>query len=254
MVEATLRLILPLYSYLGILSIKSDKNSGFKTSKFHLVHNALKMPLVLIFSFFLLKNPQYFHGLHRNVFYHSEDYSIFLKLVTITTTQIVLVNSLYICIAQFVKRNEITKFMNHANKIVLNEECSKELKSVWKKEFAILAILFCFICIVQFTVRFKFTFFAVVAFTILLYSYVIATAFLSFMKTFEVFFFICLKDFKCRLRCDIIKTDFNANTIQDLMTRYQEIYDLNQEFNDIFGSQVTAMTCCFAIKSTSQVV
>lgn len=73
------------------------------------------------------------------------------------------------------------------------------------------------------------------------------------MKTVEIFLLACLKDFKHRVEISNIKSKFEADIFYKLILKYQQIFELQQEFNEIFGAQVTALTCCLATMTTFQV-
>lgn len=248
MVKDTLRSVLPLYSFLGILSIRNGKN-GFQTSSFHAIFNVLKMPLVLAFQLFLVKNPQVLSEILRFDIFQSNVYSSFLRFTILIITQIDLANALLICFAQFLKRKKITEYMKRVSNMKIDAAFTKKLRKLWRKQFFIISLLFVITSTIQVLVSSSFTVLSLVVHLFLFLPYLFIASFQSFMKSFEIFFQVFMKDFKYRLSESMLTDE----KVQKLIKRYQEICALNQDFNKIFGAQITSMTCCFALKLSSQV-
>lgn len=252
MLKSTFRSILPVYSFLGILSIKCDGNK-FTTSRFHAVFNLLKMPLVLIFAFFLIRNEGWREEVFRSGYDIQYRGSAFLIFIALVTSEMVQVTSLIICVIFFLRRFKITEFINRASELDIEGKYVEKLTQSWRRNFLLLNCMFWIIAIVQFVTRSQLTLFALVGFSILLHTYIVVPSILSLMKTFETFFLVCLKDFKHRLTVSMEIADFDRKAFHKLIKRYQNIFELNQEFNRLFGAQVTLMTCCVAIMTTFQV-
>lgn len=169
MLKATLRVILPLYSFLGVVSIKNDIN-GFQTSGFQAVRNVLMMPLVFVFTIFTIKSPQLRSDLFRDDYLRHKILTAFQGFIAITTAEVVQWSSFYICILQFLRRERITKFLNRLTEVELDEKYAEKLKRRWSLHFILMASLFSMNCVIQFVTRGKATLLSIGGLLILMYS------------------------------------------------------------------------------------
>lgn len=256
MTNSTLHSIFRLYSFLGIFSVtKNRKTNGFKTSQYHAVFNAFKMPLVIILAAFFIKNPELMNTVFKDDILNSPTYSGFLKFIVLVTQQIVQINSFFICLLQFLRRERITKLLNQMNEIELEEKFSMQFKTRWRKSFVWISSLFWIISCIQYNSRARFTFPSFLGFVIFSHSYVVMSTFLNFMKTFEMFVQICLKDFENQIMLAMDRDSrFDFKTYRQLLLKHKKIFELSREFNNVFGMQVTTMSCCVAILLSFQVI
>lgn len=252
MSKDTLETIFGLYSFLGILSVSKNKSTNrFITSRIHAVFNVLKMPLVLIFGAVTFRNLHLLNLFFEDNFIRSPRYSDFLKFIVEVTQQIVQVNSFFICMLQFLRREQITLFLNHAKELELSPTYKMKLKNIWRKFFVQISSLFMITLIIQYLFRGRITLLSLCGFALFSHSYVVMSSFLSLIKTFEIYFIICLKDFKHRLSANMRNNDLKIYL--ELISQYQKIFDISREFNNVFGTQVTSMSCCVTILTIFQV-
>lgn len=87
----------------------------------------------------------------------------------------------------------------------------------------------------------------------LVQPFIVMTSFLSLTKSLERFFVILLKEFKNELRKALELPTVDLAAHRRLTEKYQNIYNLNRRLFNVFGLQITLMTCCVAAVTTLQV-
>lgn len=252
MPKRTLHSIIPLYTLLGILSVKKNEND-FKNSRFRAVLNVLMMPMVFIYTIILLSNQKLQNEILRAGYKKFSSNHPFVGFVMLAVAQSSQWTSFFICVFQFLRQNKILKFLNRVNEVSMDEKYCIQLKKRCTSSFIFMSCVFVVNFSIQFMTRSKLTILSVASFTFLMFSYLVVPAFLSFMKTIEIFFLMCLKDIKDHLKNSISINSFDSESVSELITKYQEIFEMNKIFNDIFGMQVTLVTCCIASMTTCQV-
>lgn len=246
MTSATLRLLLPIFTYLGIITLKFDKiKNKFVLSKLFSLLNASVMPAVFVLTIILLTKP---HIQEISASYFSGTLSLF-SFLNLVRSQAMQITCLSISLHQILKRREILHFMNEVSQIVLHEKYSRRLRSMSVKVFAMMSFLFLLISIIQ-----MFTGQITIKFLILLYPYLFTSAFLTFIKTFEFVFTILAANFRQDLKSTIQKVFINEIDHKTLARNLQAIFELCEKFNHIFGFQLTIMTSCATILTTFEVV
>lgn len=245
MSSATLRLLLPIFTYLGILTLKYDRiKNKFVLSKLFPLLNALVMPTVFFFTMILITKP-FIQEIYASYFLGRFSLFSFLNLVR---SQVMQITCLFISFHQILKRREILQFMNEVNQIVLHEKFSKKLKAMSIKVFAFMSFLFLLVAIIElFTDKITFKY------LILLYPYLFTTAFLTFIKIFEFVFTVLIANFRHDLKFTIQKVFINEIDHKTLAKNLQRIFELSEKFNQIFGFQLTIMTSCTTILTTFEV-
>lgn len=246
MSTATLRLLLPIFTYLGILTLKFDNiKNHFVLSKLFSLINASVTPTVFVFTIILLTKPDI---QELSASYFSGTLSLF-SLLNLARSQVMQITCLLISLHQILKRREILHFMNEVNQIVLHEKYSRKLKAMSIKVFAMISFLFLLVAIIQlFTDRITFKY------LILLYPYLFTSAFLTFIKTFEFVFTILAANYRHELKSTIKKVFISEIDHKILARNLQRIFELCEMFNHIFGFQLTMMTSCTTILTTFEVL
>ena len=92
------------------------------------------------------------------------------------------------------------------------------------------------------------------AFSILFYPFIVVASFLSFLKTMEIFFLMTLRNFKRQMKMLTNNINFDCEAFNLLTMKYHNMFELNQEFNAVFGNQITVITCCVTTMATFQVI
>lgn len=228
--------IFRLYNYLGILSVKVDKNNVIRVSTFITIINMSRILASLIVLAFIMNSSDFRKAVMKNQMLSSNSYSKFSKIIGIVAGMFFNFSVLALCLIQFLRREKIIGFLNEVNRSRIDK--SKFWK-FWKKQFILALTSYIFINTFQIRVKVKLTFLSIVSFIVLVEPYLYALGFMSFVKTFEYFFVFCLKDFKLSL----MTFKFKQNNDNKLIQEYRNIYVMNQSFKSIFGMQITFIVC-----------
>lgn len=87
----------------------------------------------------------------------------------------------------------------------------------------------------------NFTPLAVLTMIPVIYPTFVLIGFNTFMKIFETFFTFLLKDFVNDLKMLQNRAIIDINEYETIVMKYQNIFNLNQEFNEAFGKQITTV-------------
>lgn len=256
MPKPTLRLLIPLYTYFGILSLKLHESS-FTLSPFFTCFNVARVPISFVFYYFLLTNQRLRNHILRQDIIGSIYFSTFEKSIILISAQLIQFVTLLICTLQFFKRREIRNFMDQICKVKLSPKLSRKLLTLWKRHFVLFFCLGVFVSTVQLSTNLKSNLLSVLSFVFLCCPYFLIASFMSFTKSFEYIFISFMQDFRIELigilknsRCNFAD---RVNAFSDLSKKYQNIFELILKFNRIFGLQLTAMTSCVAAMTIFQV-
>lgn len=233
------------YNFSSVLSF-NYRSQGFEVSTLTSISNCLKLPLAITFSLYLFVTPDFYKKIMVEEIKMIEVFSFFSALSMLFSTLVTMFTTFTICFVNLKKRNEILKFLNKANllrKCFLEKKFSKSFeKSLGKVTILVNSIILIYI-VMQFSYM-KNNLSSVFVSFVILYPFVILLNFLGFIKIFEYFFVNLLQSFK---------KDIDEVSSNELMINFKIISDLSQEFNDIFGFQLTAVTCCNAVMTTVDV-
>lgn len=76
---------------------------------------------------------------------------------------------------------------------------------------------------------------------------------LNFVKMSELFFSVCLKNFRIDLRLFLKNDVNNESKLSQAMLQYDKIFKINQNFNKTFGFSMSTMTSCLTAAILTQV-
>lgn len=253
MSSMTLHRIISLYTYIGLLPIKTTSRKKFTISRFFLVFNVLKYFFSCSFAFYVFSDLKVHILLLRSIMDSTDNYSKFSKFLAALSVKLVHITSLTVLFVQFFKSSKIVKLLHQFNESLLQSSPSavERFQIKWKKHSIEIFFPFCFILSIQLFTKFRLSFLSLGSFLILFQPFLLMTGFLSFMKTIEYLFEILIYDF---IKClQDAQRPSSSEKKESLLINYQRIYDLSNEFNKTFGIQVTLMTCCITVMTTIQV-
>lgn len=251
MPSMSLHPIIPFYTFVGILPVK-EIDQKFQISKVFSVFNLLKMFFVWGFAYFVLSDTDIHKSLMISDMHSMNKYSTFSKVLAVISIELVQTITLAVSFLQFFNRSKIVDFMNQTGDIIVDEFFANRFRCVCKR--LIFQNLFNFLVIssIQLLTLFRMSFLSIVSFSILIQPYCLMSAFLSLMKTFEVFIALSLKDFHRHL--SLVQLNSKDIDVEVLLLKYQKIYELNLELNKTFGLQVTLTTISVTVLTTIQVL
>lgn len=222
--------IFRVYSYFGVLSIKFDKNE-IKNSRALGIFNILRVFAMWLVLIFVLKSNEFRNLTLKQEMLSSKSFSAFSKNIGVVFGLFLNFTASAVWVMNCIKRKKITNFLDEVHKCPISKS---KFQVLWTKHSLIVLVSFILINAVQVITKVRFTLLSIGTFILLIQPYLITLGFMSFVKTFEYFFFICLEDFKQYL----INSEFQQNDIE-LIRKFKYIYDLNQSFKANFGFQIT---------------
>lgn len=203
------------------------------------------MPLVIVFSFYLLTNThlrQYI--LKDDVIFRNRHYSAFTKFLILATGRIIQTSTHLTCLVNFHKRDKVLNLIRRIYETKLSEKCAINLKLQWIRLFSIMLSIILIVTITAFTSKMKPSYLSLICHIITSIPYQIISGYLIFLKAFEIFFISLLKDFRQTL-------DWSDLTLKDyevLAVKYRKILEMNKDFLKVFGSQISIIiTCIIAV-------
>lgn len=236
----------------GILSLKHEAGE-FKTWRSLAVLNVLRIPFVLFLSS-LLASSATLRKLAMKVDIDGyTTYSMFTTLTILLSGELLLVTLLFITFVNFFRSADMLEFMNIVRKLEINEQQARELQQKWNKHFVLMTSFLAIFVTLQFFTKMKVKWISLAVFPTIAYPYIAITAFLGFLKGYEIFLATLLSDFRVSLQLTLSQSKFDHKNYQLLVGKYFVIYELNEKFHQIFGAQVTATTLCVTIMTTLQV-
>lgn len=227
------RLYLSSFNFFGVFCFTFD-NDKLKILHLHEWLNLLKLPIVLILSVLLTSITSWQDEVLNYDIIHLEKYSIFSKKLILVAIYFEQISAFWLCAVNYYYRREILNFVNKTLSNALSDAFREKFRKICNREILFFAILTSSLTFVQFLTSTNFKPASLLAHVIILYPYCAFMAFKCLLKTYEWFFVIMLQDFRNDLeQCE------DAIAYQSLLTKYQKISSLNQDFNNVFGLQTT---------------
>lgn len=247
------RFTLICYNVSGVSSIKM-KNNIFEVSKFYAVLNPLVMILAFASSLYVTFTASIHLMVNDTITASFDFYSSLSIIVTVANAYLIKLFAIILTFLQLSKHRNGVELLNDCNQSLKDNKSADVLLQQSKK------IMVC--CISIFTVVFiaftcATTNWTVLSFVLgLLWSFPCVTllVFMIFTKHLGMLLTTLLKGFRKDFKKLRNRTNFDENANDKLMRDYQNIYDLNQEFNKVFGFQLTMLTCCLTLIIILQVI
>lgn len=240
------RFLLSYYNFSAISCFKL-RDGKYQISIFMALCNVLKLPLVLIFSIYVIDNPSLRDEIFLKTLIVLKDFSPFSRF-SITIVVILINLAMFILILlQVLKRNKIKNFTNTLIGKSLDEKYFVEFKKKASSHLLVLATVFVLSLSISYFGAFNVSTLSFFACLIYFFPHFVMIGFISFVLVFTNFVFASLKEFKDDLRMVSMtenhNQDFSLENYLRLSRKFQKLYELVEQFIDCFGSQLTIMTC-----------
>lgn len=144
-----------------------------------------------------------------------------------------------ITVFNFVERERICRLMNRIMLTSMSTDCSRKFEIVSIRIVCLISAIF--MVMASAFVFLNLTLIAILTMTIVVYPTFVLIGFNTFMKIFENFFTFLLKDIANDLKMFQSQAIFDTNEYEAIVMKYQNIFNLNQEFNEDFGKQITTI-------------
>lgn len=250
MSQVVTRFKLLLYNF-GLVSSLKEENTVFKVSNFVAFSNVLKIPLVIVITMLVFTYPPISNEIVLDTLIELKGYSVFSKFSIHILVASTYITSIVFSLLQVKQRHEMCSFVNNLNGIFLNEKYSQRFRKDNKIYSHSLLFVFMSISIVQYLGAVKISILSFFVSFFFIFPNVFLFSVVSFVTGFESFVIASLEglqeDFEEFSHQLFVQKDFGIETFLQLSRKYQNIYNLTEQFNDFFGAQLTLVTCHFTI-------
>lgn len=234
-------LMLKVHNLSGVSSLQFE-NKKFSISIPFLVFNISNLIGLFIVRYWLHEDESNVHDILVETFIIQED-SRFVKSIYEFEYQLTHLFEASLVLINLLRQKRIASFLNDCVRV----EISGELLLRLQRDVTISSsfILFYFIvdCCIQFVTYFKFSFLAIAFNYVEFFPYVIMLNMLIATKNFEIFLRAALENIASDLKSISFGTKADSRRLRRLLENYQKLCGLCEEFNEVFGAQLTAFVC-----------
>lgn len=233
------RFFLSILNFLSVFCFTLEGKT-FEISNFLALCNVLKVPFVIFFNIYIMSDYSLKVQVFRNTFVSFDKFSIFAKLVVSIVAISGNVTILIISLLQVSLRHKIKNFANILIQQSLHEKYFRKFKKISLDHSIKLTILSFAMVLFMYRGAFKNSVIAFAACLIHAFPLFLTSGLIGFLIAFHDFIVSSLKEFKHDLKsCQ----NFDIKNCLQLSKKYQNIYELMEQFNDCFGRQLTVVTC-----------
>lgn len=252
MPKVSLRSFFSIFNIFGMTSVTFNVNE-LKPSRIFSVINLLRMPIVLTLTLIYGLNIKLRNITLKQDVTDLKTFSALTEMTIIISGQILIITVFFVSLLNFFRNQDISKFFNFMSQIDFDDAHLISLQKRWRQNLILMTIFFIIISGFQFYTKMKVRLISLAIYPIVAYPYLGMTVFLSFLKAFEIFFATLMSNFRCSLEISRRKVNFEIEDYQNLKIKYNEIYELNKMFHNVFGAQITAITICIITMTTLHV-
>lgn len=190
---------------------------------------------------------------YKNIIINLQGYSVFSMIILYSATHLTNLLAFSLVATQIFQREKIKNLIeNVIDKLEASKFCD-HLESAVFANCAILFIYFWVIYVLQVSIAMKISLVSILGGFFIIYPYFVFFGFLSIVRNFEALVAALLKDFEIKLnRTSTMKS--SDDSFGKLLQEYQDIYNLSNEFNRLFGAQLTMLFCSSTLLFTFQVI
>lgn len=240
------RFLISYYNFSAIFCFKL-RDEKYQISNFIVLCNVIKLPLVLIFSVYVIDKPLLRDEIFLETLIVLKDFSPFSRF-SISVVVILIDLSMFILIQlQVLQRHKIKNFTNTLISNSLDEKYFAEFKKKTTSHLLVLTSVSVLSLLFSYFGAFNVSILSFFASLIYFFPHCVMVGFISFVLLFTNFVLASLEEFKNDLRMVFMKEnpdqDFSFQNYLRLSRKYQKLYELVEQFNGCFGSQLTLITC-----------
>lgn len=256
MSKALHRFTLGFYNFTGISCLKFA-NGAYEISYFAAFVNILKLLLCIVTIFFISSSIEIQRKLFREVIIDIPKFSNFTKMsITFTAAYLHYISSaLLIC--QLIHRQGMKEFMNNALFFKMN--------GIYFRRFMRLSVgslrltLFTFVgTVMKYYSIMNPSTINLLVYLVYIYPSIVGLGFVSFVKNFENYVIILLQKFDDDVKLVTSRTPkrFHGDVgiYLKFSEQYQKLFDFVNEFNELFGKQMTYITNSLTVVSVLIVI
>lgn len=245
MSKALHRFALIVYNFLSVLSL-TYKNQTYEVSALYAILNLVKMMSSIFFSLSIGVNEYLQREIFLKILLDLKDFSFFARLSVNLVVAFIFVFSALLCFSLVWKSRKICDFVNKVSfsSGIFKPKYFKQFRHACIKNASFMFFVFGCSSIMQYAGSLKLTVLALLCQLIIIYPNFHLCAFLNLVKNFESFIVAQLKQFRNEIEQTMSLQDDSKQVanILELLRRYQNIYNLLEDFNDCFGVSLTIVT------------
>lgn len=240
------------YNVTAVLCL-TCRNQTFKVSRYYGVLNLTLLPFTIISFQVFIFSPYYNELILVDAAVDFSSYSIFSKILMVVWFQFASVTAIYICISNWRNRKKLEVLVNRLFHVYENLDLSlkKSFRQKLRRSFAITLTLLVYDILFQFSTL-NFTVGTVAISFLTVYPNLVVLSFLSFVKHFQLLLAMSLKNLEKRLNCCCDKS-LKRNEFQRIFIDYQSVYEVCQQFKEIFEPPLSLSVCCMGVMITLDV-
>ena len=165
------------------------------------------------------------------------NHSNFFTILSIVFATVFKLHAVLFCWIQVANRNKVEKLVNKILGTTISEEnflkCRKSC--VW--QMVEIIFLYSASLFYHYFILMEHSFVSFILFVVSSYVTSLRLVFVNFVRNFECFIVALMNEFELELE------NFSHQNYKKYFKRYQEIYDLTEEFQNCFGLQLTISIC-----------
>lgn len=241
--------MLSFYNFTGLSCLKFS-NGVYEISHLSAFINIVKIITCLILIYFVSSSIELQRILFRHVFIVMPDFSYFSKMSINFAAACVHYFSSVLFIHQFVRRHGMKRFMNNA--------LFRNMNQIYLRRFirlcvSTLRLALCTVVVtfIKYLAIINPSFVNFLVYLVYIFPSIIALGFVSFVKNFESYVVVSLQKFDEELKqvtCREARRFYSDIEIYLRFSyKYQKLFDFVNEFNDLFGHQMTIQTNALTI-------
>lgn len=236
------RFAVSFYNFCFIFCLKYE-NESFEVSKFAIAMNIFRVAVSLGTVYCVIWRPELRKSIFRIDPMETAQFSKF-ALTSIRVAGILLqVTACFIISANLKRRKGFRNFMNEAIKICLKEKYLKNFIKLSVYHSVEISIFYSFTMVLKCFAMVNQQLIPVLVFILIMYLSSIAFGFICFVKNFENFVVVSLKEIKNDLKDQNNFKHGDETSMLNLSKKHQKLFNLVQQFNETLGFQMTSVIC-----------
>lgn len=250
MSQASPRIKLFMYNFGLVLSLKRE-NEVFKVSNCSAFFNLFKVPIVIFITIFAFAFPPLRDAIVLDTLMDLKDFSVFAIFSINITVAIVYTGLILLSLLQVKRRHQMCSFVNNWTQTFLEESFLLQFEKDCKTYSRWLVFVFLIISTIQYLGATKVSIPSFAFNFVFMFPNLVFFSVVSFVTSFESFIAASLNEFDR----DLKEFSYQTSTQKEvkfknhlkLAKKYQNIYNLVEQFNNCFGTQLTLVTCHFTL-------
>lgn len=247
MLKALHRISFIFYNFSGLFALNFDRGT-FRISYFQAFLNIAKLLSTLSFVAYATILWTTSYNIFKSALVALPHFSNFSR-ITLSLSTVFRENiAFFLLILQLTHLRLIKHFMNEALLMTLNEKYLKKFENTCLRHFAILSGFLTVNLVVKYFSVMNPSILSFTIFASYMYPGLTIMSFVSFVKIFENFIVVSLKEFRYDLHQMNHLSKLSSCTanekISKLAVKYDKIFKFVESFADTFGTQLTVVICC----------